>query len=295
MSLQGTIETFAVADVLKLLATTRKTGRLAVSAPDVSGTLWVDESKLVAAEDAGEESAISDVLFRLMRLESGSFTFDADQRPTGTPEPVEIETAIDQCDTLVKEWREITVVIPSLDSALALNGDRDGGPLSLSSEEWRSVVAIGGGATFKSVITTLEGEELPTGRILKALADRDVIVVGDVGEAQAEGGPTATETKLAPPPPPPPPVAPPPAITDAVVAPPRAGRPRRSGPARRGFEGRPELGRVGAVDWPARRRQPGLTGVVGAFGPRCRWCWGPERRHAERRCHRRARRRADER
>ena len=50
MSLQGSIETFAVADVLRLLAATAKTGRLHVQGPTRAGTVFVESSRIVAAE-----------------------------------------------------------------------------------------------------------------------------------------------------------------------------------------------------------------------------------------------------
>ena len=49
MALQGTLDTFALPDVLRLLASTRKTGRLRITADRGSGSIWLDGGSVVAA------------------------------------------------------------------------------------------------------------------------------------------------------------------------------------------------------------------------------------------------------
>ncbi len=79
MALQGTLDTFALPDVLRLLASTKKTGRLRVSGNRGTGSVWVDAGGVVAAEAAGlpETPAPVEVLFELLRYAEGSFTFEA--------------------------------------------------------------------------------------------------------------------------------------------------------------------------------------------------------------------------
>src|SRR5215813_4464413 len=86
VALQGTLDTFALPDVLRLLASTRKTGRLRVSGNRGTGSVWVDAGGVVAAEAAGlpEAPAPVDVFFELLRYSDGSFTFEAG---TTSPNP----------------------------------------------------------------------------------------------------------------------------------------------------------------------------------------------------------------
>ena len=83
MSLQGTIETFAIADVLRLLAATNKSGRLQVQGVSRAGTVWVDSGKVLAAESPNtpHERATADVVFQLLRIDRGSFRFELDRAP----------------------------------------------------------------------------------------------------------------------------------------------------------------------------------------------------------------------
>ena len=83
MSLQGTIETFAIADVIRLLAATNKSGRLQVQGPARAGTVWVDSATILGAESLTSPFAVSaaEVLFQMLRFERGSFRFELDKRP----------------------------------------------------------------------------------------------------------------------------------------------------------------------------------------------------------------------
>ena len=50
MALQGTLDTFALPDVLRLLAATRKTGRLRITGDRGTGSAWVDAGAVQAVE-----------------------------------------------------------------------------------------------------------------------------------------------------------------------------------------------------------------------------------------------------
>lgn len=50
MALQGTLDTFALADVLRLLANTHKSGRLELAGDRGHGRVWLGEGQLVGGE-----------------------------------------------------------------------------------------------------------------------------------------------------------------------------------------------------------------------------------------------------
>src|SRR5688500_15315440 len=83
VALQGTLDTFALPDVLRLLASTKKTGRLHLTGGRGSGSVYVDSGSVVAAEASGARNATSiiEVLFELLRYPDGSFVFDAERLP----------------------------------------------------------------------------------------------------------------------------------------------------------------------------------------------------------------------
>ena len=81
MALSGTLDTFALPDVLRLLASTAKTGRLRITGDRGSGSVWVTDGEVVATELASavtQEPTNEEVVFGLLRFSAGSFTFEAD-------------------------------------------------------------------------------------------------------------------------------------------------------------------------------------------------------------------------
>ena len=83
MALSGTLETFSLPDVLRLLSSTKKTGLLALDGDRGNGRVWVEDGEIVAAQ--ADRSIIDDVdavLFELLRFVDAAFEFDA-----GAPAP----------------------------------------------------------------------------------------------------------------------------------------------------------------------------------------------------------------
>ena len=114
MALQGTLDTFALPDVLRLLASTRKSGRLLVQGDDGNGSLYLDGGSVVGGEtnlaptDEGHE-----VLFELLRLGDGSFLFDPAENTPDPGAPAEVEDVIAKAESAHAEWQDLSTVVPS--------------------------------------------------------------------------------------------------------------------------------------------------------------------------------------
>src|SRR5690606_38893718 len=118
LALQGTLDTFALPDVLHLLATTKKTGCLRLDGSRGSGTVHVDGGEVVAvaAAHAPLATELADALFELLRFEAGSFAFEADVGPEDRQPAAEVGSLLDAATALLQEWREIEAVVPSLEA-----------------------------------------------------------------------------------------------------------------------------------------------------------------------------------
>ena len=124
--LQGTFETLSLPEVLGLLASARKTGALWLEAGPITGVAHLEDGHCLAAE-AGELSGpvddggallgrLVDLCFAVMCQESGSFRFAADDpAPWSCADRVELSDVLVEVDRLLKQWREILRVIPSLE------------------------------------------------------------------------------------------------------------------------------------------------------------------------------------
>jgi hypothetical protein len=203
VALQGTLDTFALPDVLRLLATTHKTGRLRVNGDRGSGSLWVEEGQLAASElivPGATDDSLINTLFHLLRFKRGSFIFEAGALAPAGLTPNEIEPMLDEAETMLIEWRSIEAVVPSLDAWLTLRPELTGSMVKIDNERWRIIAAIGSGRSVGSVGETLGLEELPALRGVKEIVELGLVAVGERAPDGADGnGPLrAPEATLAP-------------------------------------------------------------------------------------------------
>jgi hypothetical protein len=186
VALQGTLDTFALPDVLRLLASTKKSGRLLVQGDRGSGSLWLHDGGVVNGEASMAATDTStDVLFELLRLEDGSFLFDPDDLAASPTDPTEVEGLITDSQQLFDEWRELAQTIPSLDVTITLADDLPDEQTVVTRERWRHLVAIGHGTTVRQLGETLDLRELPVCRAVSGLIDDGLIVISTDAAAPA--------------------------------------------------------------------------------------------------------------
>jgi len=175
VALQGTLDTFALPDVLRLLATTQKTGRLRLTGSRGTGSISVDGGTIGAIEASAAPLAVApvDALFELLRFEQGSFTFDADSEPATSNGAgvADLESLLAEAEALLVEWREIELVVPSMEAWITLRPSLAAAKVSLDRDLWAAVVTIGGGATMRQIAESMALPELPASRAMRALVD----------------------------------------------------------------------------------------------------------------------------
>jgi hypothetical protein len=180
VALQGTLDTFALPDVLRLLASTKKSGALHLTGSRGTGSVWVDTGKVVGAEASGarHSSGAVDVLFELLRFPEGAFSFDVGTAAAEPSSPADVEPLLVEAEKLLEEWRGIEAVIPSMKSWVSLSPELPATEVSLNANQWRSIVAVGGGATVWAVGEALSLGEVPVCRTMKALVELGLVQVG---------------------------------------------------------------------------------------------------------------------
>ena len=218
MTLRGEIEAFPIETVVQMIHSTNKTGQLEVRGADSQGgTLGFDGGRLVAAvagEDVGEPA-----LGAIFAVESGSFEFipwgDAPGANLSGDLNQLLDKAVEERDRLVA----IRKIVPDDRSRFRLSERAaDKGNISLSSDQWRTLLAVNGERDVPGVAEHLKAGKTVTRASLATLVDAGFI---DVLEPAAEMRPAPP----APPAPPTPAQAPaseqwsPPAPTQEWVAP----------------------------------------------------------------------------
>ncbi|HET6954522.1 MAG TPA: DUF4388 domain-containing protein [Acidimicrobiales bacterium] len=176
MALQGTLDTFSLPDVLRLLATTSKTGRLRIEGDRGQGSVWLSEGGVIDAdaERAVDGTPTDEVVFELLRFDSGSFAFEAEAAAPDPSPPEPVEDVLRRATSLLNEWSELEAVVPSLQHHVTLAGDLSADEVTIDADRWRSVVAVAGGRTVGELATELGLTELGVSRAVRDLVELGV-------------------------------------------------------------------------------------------------------------------------
>jgi hypothetical protein len=183
--LQGTLDGFGIGDVLTLLATTAKTGRLHLNGDRGTGSLWLEGGEIVggtAARTAPDAGCV-DVAFELLRFERGEFSFTADDVSGDPVPPTPVIEVLEQANALLAEWHELSAVVPSLGHRVVLVAELLDDEVTLDRESWRAVLGIAGGQTVAGLGEALGLAEVPVLRRVCDLLDRGLVQVLDPAPA----------------------------------------------------------------------------------------------------------------
>lgn len=177
MALLGTLADFHVDDILVLLASTKKTGVLVVEGGGRSGRVWLDSGHLVGGQ-SGPDHDPAVVVFDLLRLAQGRFSFDDGVAPPTLGPPLEVPSVLDEARTKLAEWRDIEAVVPTMASLVALDAEgAGGGDITIGADDWRTVAAVGAGGTVAEVASRLSAGEFGACKAVKALVDAGLATV----------------------------------------------------------------------------------------------------------------------
>ena len=194
-SLQGSLGTVDLPEVLGLLVATAATGDLFVAGdrtgalarmPSVQGRLSFDGGCLSAADAAGESDLV-EALVALLWLVEGTFTFEPAPTPNGGAR-AEVADVLGEAQARHEEWREIEHVVPSQRAWLALNPDPPPRRVTLTPEQWRVIVAVGGGDSLAAVLDRFGADELPGCRAVKEIVEAGLVTVHPPSQEQGEAG-----------------------------------------------------------------------------------------------------------
>ena len=143
MALQGDLKSFALPDVLRLIAGAGKSGHLEVAGAGGSGAVLLRKGSIssAAVSTAPRADDPADVLFELLRFEDGSFTFDegqVDDKGLGA----DVESTIVEAEALVGEWVEIEAVVPSMEAWISLAPEVEADEITVTARAWRASCTV---------------------------------------------------------------------------------------------------------------------------------------------------------
>src|SRR4051794_21385128 len=141
VSLQGSLETFALPDVLVLLSSTKKDGELAVTGAraegkKIDGKVWLEQGQIIFARVGATASDPVDAVFELLRMAKGDFVFEAESEPPSKGEPIGIDGVLADAQVRLGEWNEIAKVVPHLDALVDMAADAPSDEVIVSRDQW---------------------------------------------------------------------------------------------------------------------------------------------------------------
>jgi Domain of unknown function (DUF4388) len=205
VSLQGTFDTLPVTELFGLLATAAKTGALRLEAGDHEASVFLtggrccgvesDELGVPVASEGDLAGRLVDVGFTFARSATGSFRFsDSEQAGYDTEMTTPLELAVIEIRSMVDQWREIEVTIPSLDVRVRLAPVLREAEVVVTAQEWNLLVALDGPPTVRELVARRGEPMLDVCRDLKGLVDRGALELGaDLAVRDASAGASADD------------------------------------------------------------------------------------------------------
>lgn len=198
MSLQGTLDTFGLQDVLSLLSSTKKKGELQVRGPGFTGSVWMDEGKLVGAE-VPRCPTLVDAVFELLRLPQGEFSFQGDSPVRGPMTAQSVGDVLSDAEDRLIEWRDIAVHIPSVHVRLQLVPAAPSSQVILDPDQWRLVVASSMGVSLAEMAEAMDMGEFQISRVAKFLVENGLATTSPVASPTTPAAPPASAPAQEPP------------------------------------------------------------------------------------------------
>jgi hypothetical protein len=195
VSLEGSLETISLPDVLALLSVTAKTGELRVEAGSTAGAIWFDAGRLSGFDAKGQRTA-ADALFYLLRLREGEFKFHTGTTPANPVSPQDVAPMLEEAERWLAEWPAIEAVIPSMSNVVRLQ-DNVTSPVTLHPDQWQMIATIGWGRPVEEVLAARGLGEFEGCQAVKRLVDLGLVEVVSVGAVRSNGNTPPAHTLAA--------------------------------------------------------------------------------------------------
>jgi hypothetical protein len=197
VGLQGTLDTFSLAEILGLIERARHTGALMVQGPDGHGTLYTAAGRFSAGEAADYSGPVEDrhaldvrlidVCFHLMRFESGSFEFTVDEAAPWTAErATDIGPIVETVEHIVRAWPAVEAVLPSFDVRPQLADELPEDSLTLSRNAFKIFTMIDGQRTVRQIAREVGHSVVEVGPLLKDLIEHGAVSIESGSRVRTE-------------------------------------------------------------------------------------------------------------
>lgn len=197
--LRGTLDDFTLPDVLRLIGSAGRTGRLDVSRDAGSGRLFFRDGAVRAACDAaGSDAPAEDLTFDLMRWSDGEFSWQPDAAGPAGGETVPVDSLLEHVARRLEELAEIKTLVPSEEAVLAMAPQPPEGAvqINITPGEWRVLVMVDGHRPVSDIALAAGLDDVAAMKVLYGLAAAGLVTLAAPAPAAVEPEP-ALETRPA--------------------------------------------------------------------------------------------------
>lgn len=181
MALQGTVESFPVIEVVRLLADGGHTGRLSVDGDRGSAVLWVADGSLLGGALGGTPQLDPvRLVTEALRNRTGVFSFDvlpAGADAAGGMAPAPLSEVLVDAEARLAEWAGIEQVIPTVAHRLRLSSALPVESVTLDRQQWALVVSAAHLPEVQESATELGMDELTACRLATRMVEMGLLVV----------------------------------------------------------------------------------------------------------------------
>jgi len=181
VALQGTIDAFPLTDVLQLLSSSTRSGRLMLDGDRGHADLWLNEGSVVGGESTAPSDSAALLVFEMLRFTDGSFVFDGPVAPDAAPSRSVVPATLDEClveaASLLEEWSRIEAVLPSQQHVIRLAAELPTPSITVSADEWRLLATLGTGTRAAQLAEGLGRGEFDTSSLIVAMVERSLLVI----------------------------------------------------------------------------------------------------------------------
>lgn len=182
MALQGTIDAFPLTDVLHLLSTSARSGRLVLDGDRGTTTLWLEGGQVVGGgPKVAAGSPAPSLVLEMLRFRDGSFVFDTapeGERPEVSVDATPLEECIASAAALHEQWAAIEAVVPSGSHTVRL-GSPASYPVTLEETDWQLISAAADGSSVDDVAERLGLDEYEAAAAVAGLVGRGLLLVDE--------------------------------------------------------------------------------------------------------------------
>ena len=171
----GNIASMSLLEILNLLNSGKKTGRLAVTNNNMNGEIYLNEG-IVLHSTCDSFNGVQ-AIWNIFSWTEGTFGFEMDVTAPTISITIPTEELLLQCKQIADEWEDIITIFPSQDLVLGLLSNASTKKITLNQEEWGILSRVNSKNTIREIIQLIDGNEVTAIKTLYQLANKGLIEI----------------------------------------------------------------------------------------------------------------------